>query len=79
MRVLVVSPGRVEETLEELVSRGRAVYCDCGLIACVCKEARTHERDCSYRRALRSPVGIECEHGRDVCPICDPCDCAVAP
>lgn len=77
MRVLVVTPGRVEETtLEELASRGRAKDCDCGLISCACKEARTHERDCNYRRVLLLRVGIDCEHGYDTCPICDPCDCA---
>ena len=45
MRVLVVSPGRVEETtLEELASRGRVADCDCVLISCACEEARTRTR-----------------------------------
>lgn len=22
------------------------------------------------------PVGIECDHGYDVCPVCDPCTCS---
>ena len=77
MRVLLVSPGRVEETtLEELASRGRVADCDCGLISCACEEARTHEPECRFRKALTSAVGIECEHGYDTCPECDPCTCA---
>jgi hypothetical protein len=24
---------------------------------------------------MRCPVGIECQHGYDVCPTCDPCTC----
>lgn len=34
-----------------------------------------HEPDCDFRRAETSPAAIECEHGHDVCPICDPCTC----
>lgn len=35
-----------------------------------------HEPGCNFRVASTAPVGIKCEHGRDVCPICDACDCA---
>ena len=32
-----------------------------------------HETGCRRYRAIRTPV--ECEHGVDVCPVCDPCTC----
>jgi hypothetical protein len=35
-----------------------------------------HAETCRYQRAARSPVGIECKHGFDVCPACDPCTCS---
>ncbi len=35
-----------------------------------------HDRDCKFFRAATCAVGIECPHGRDVCPLCDPCLCA---
>ena len=35
----------------------------------------SHEKDCKFRRAIECPVAIECEHGYDVCPKCDPCTC----
>lgn len=35
-----------------------------------------HEPDCRWAKALGS-VAIECEHGVDVCPKCDPCECEV--
>lgn len=47
----------------------------CEIIGCVCKEAGEHEPECRYRISLLCPVGIECEHGFDVCLICDPCTC----
>lgn len=47
----------------------------CGHIACVCAVKREHVEDCKYRRAVACPVAIECEHGYDVCPRCDPCTC----
>ena len=34
-----------------------------------------HDDDCSYAVSASCAVGIPCEHGRDVCPICDPCTC----
>jgi hypothetical protein len=38
--------------------------------------AATHRDGCRYLWAATCAVGIECEHGYDACPICDPCDCA---
>jgi 8-oxo-dGTP pyrophosphatase MutT (NUDIX family) len=35
-----------------------------------------HEPNCRWAKALGS-VAIECEHGVDVCPKCDPCECEV--
>jgi hypothetical protein len=54
---------------------GRAEDCDCKLLECVCLEARKHKRDCRYRFALTCAIPIECDHGLDTCPICDPCTC----
>ncbi len=34
-----------------------------------------HREGCAFRKAIESSVGIECEHGFDVCPYCDPCTC----
>lgn len=47
----------------------------CGHISCVCKVIEKHDSNCKYRKAATCPVGIECDHGYDVCPICDPCTC----
>lgn len=49
----------------------------CGHFACVCGIRRVHADDCKFLRAATCPVGITCEHGRDTCPICDPCTCGV--
>lgn len=52
------------------------VGCDrCGMLACVCTIMRRHESNCKFLRAATCTVGIECEHGYDVCPKCDPCEC----
>jgi len=34
-----------------------------------------HGLDCPRFHAANAGVGIRCEHGYDVCPICDPCTC----
>lgn len=34
---------------------------------------------CRATIALRCPVGIECRHGYDFCPECDPCTCLGTP
>lgn len=47
----------------------------CGHIVCVCGIRESHEDGCDFRRAATCAVGIECDHGHDVCPICDPCTC----
>lgn len=47
----------------------------CGHIACVCQIQENHKESCRFRVAATGPVGIECRHGRDTCPICDSCDC----
>lgn len=36
---------------------------------------KDHDPDCELRRAIECSVAIECIHGYDVCPICDPCHC----
>jgi hypothetical protein len=53
------------------------MFCDtCGFIECICKIQREHHKLCRLVVAARCPVSIECEHGHDVCPICDPCNCS---
>lgn len=34
-----------------------------------------HAPDCALSRAATCAVAIECEHGVDVCPVCDRCTC----
>lgn len=47
----------------------------CGMLACVCVANAAHDDHCRFRRAIAGAVAIECDHGRDVCIICDPCTC----
>lgn len=50
--------------------------CDeCRMLSCVCAVERAHQRGCPFRVAAAKPVGVQCHHGRDVCPECDPCPC----
>jgi hypothetical protein len=50
--------------------------CKCGHICCVCALLKNHHPLCSFKMASAG-VGVECGHGRDVCPICDPCTCDI--
>jgi hypothetical protein len=34
-----------------------------------------HKTSCRFRRAETCALPVECEHGYDVCPKCDPCTC----
>lgn len=34
-----------------------------------------HVPECKFRIAASGPIAIECEHGYDCCPKCDPCTC----
>ncbi len=48
----------------------------CRHFACICEVVTTHTESCLYRLAVVCPVAIACEpHKRDVCPVCDPCEC----
>lgn len=47
----------------------------CGYISCVCRVRETHEDGCRLRISMECPVGVACDHGYDVCPICDKCTC----
>lgn len=59
-----------------VVEEGSIGSCDvCKHIACVCVAQRRHAESCRFRLALTCAVPIECEHGCDVCPECDACDC----
>ncbi|MBG6211569.1 hypothetical protein IWQ49_006257 [Labrenzia sp. EL_126] len=61
---------------ERAMTNGDTINCTaCGHIACVCAILADHQEACRFRLAATSAVGIECAHGRDVCPICDPCSC----
>jgi len=68
-------PGYIYKPLEEIYAEGRIDDCTCGLISCVCKVVRVHKQDCRFRISLVCPVGIACEHGSELCPICDACTC----
>jgi hypothetical protein len=39
------------------------------------KGEEAHAEGCPQWRAMVCSVPIECEHGHDVCPKCDPCTC----
>ena len=67
---------------EEGVRKDVISPCECGSLmvtsdgVCqVCTTKETHNPECKFLRAITCPVGIECEHGYDVCPSCDPCTC----
>lgn len=47
----------------------------CGHFACVCIIRAKHKKKCRFRVAATCAIGIPCDHGRDCCPICDPCTC----
>lgn len=38
-----------------------------------------HSPECKFRIALTCSTPIECDHGFDVCPTCDPCTCVKLP
>lgn len=47
--------------------------CGClnNFFICVCH----HDKGCQFRVSITCAVPIECEHGYDVCPQCDACNC----
>lgn len=47
----------------------------CKHLACVCVVKRRHDEDCPFRISVTCAIPIECEHGYDTCPLCDPCNC----
>jgi hypothetical protein len=71
----VVPPTAIEQSLEEYMAEGRATGCTCGQIQCVCQLLKGHTKECRYRISVACPVAVECEHGFDVCPTCDACNC----
>ncbi len=64
-----------EEWKAELEAR-RAKDCFCQLLDCVCDQVRTHKPKCRFRVSTICAIPIACEHGFDVCPTCDVCDCS---
>jgi hypothetical protein len=68
--VVSTSTGEVRETTTD------ALACDtCKHFACVCGIREKHHEECRFRVAATCAIPIECDHGRDVCPTCDPCTC----
>jgi hypothetical protein len=61
--------------MESFLARGREPNCDCGLIECACLAIRGHTKECRFRFAMTAPVLFECEHGLEMCDVCDACDC----
>lgn len=55
------------------------MYCETckNLVCCVCNIDKTHKDNCLFRRAAVLSVELECEHGFQACPICDPCNCGI--
>lgn len=52
------------------------IGCPCGnLVSCTCQIETQHAKNCRYRRAATLPFDLECEHGFQACPVCDPCTC----
>jgi len=47
----------------------------CKRLACICPEKERHHEHCWYLQAVSCSAAIECPHGHDVCPQCDPCTC----
>ncbi|TXH49301.1 MAG: NUDIX domain-containing protein [Desulfurellales bacterium] len=43
----------------------------------IAPETVKHALSCNLQRAV-GPCAVECEHGYDVCPKCDPCTCGAA-
>lgn len=39
--------------------------------------SKNHKPTCRFRLAETCAIPVECEHGYDVCPECDPCTCGV--
>ena len=59
-----------------LIGPHRAECDKAQLVCCICRLVRQHPDDtCSFRRSATCPIPIECDHGRYVCPECDPCTC----
>ena len=41
----------------------------------VSPDPKRHHPACLHRQAVTCTTLVECEHGFDVCPQCDPCTC----
>lgn len=48
------------------------------MLSCVCLVVRSHpDHACRLRVSILCPVAVQCDHGFDVCPKCDPCTCLI--
>lgn len=61
----------------ESIAKFKRCRDQCGWLgSCKCDIQKTHSNPkCRFRVSATCPIPIECDHGRDVCPECDPCDC----
>lgn len=67
---------QVAKDLDMNYAEDRIVACEtCKHFACVCGIIVMHNENCPFRKAATCAVAIECDHGFDVCPECDPCTC----
>ncbi len=41
----------------------------------VSPDPKRHDPNCAHRQAVTCTTPVECEHGFDVRPKCDPCTC----
>lgn len=71
--------GSVAMTMADFQAIGRVEDCDCGLIQCCCEVARRHTKECRFRVSITCAIPIDCVHGYDSCPQCDPCTCGALP
>ena len=48
----------------------------CGYFSCICQIRIIHKDSCKFRKAAEMKIGISCiEHDKEVCLICDKCNC----
>lgn len=66
-------PGTLSRTLNDLVAGAPDTPTGRRLRV---RTPEEHRQGCRTRTAATCAVPIECEHGYDVCPRCDPCTCA---
>lgn len=64
-----------EPRLKDAEIKASITYTQTQPLPSVYPKASSHIKGCALRTAMTCAVGIECEHGYDVCPQCDKCTC----